>query len=58
MTRIFVATACLFVILAGIKAATSLVVPFLPRDPYLAILLAPLFIAMKQKGFPARWPWA
>jgi len=49
MTRAFVIVACLVVILAGIKASASLVVPFLLAI-FLAILLAPPFLGMKRKG--------
>jgi predicted PurR-regulated permease PerM len=52
MTRVFVIGACLVVILAGIKVSASLVVPFL-LAVFLAILLAPPFVSMKQKGMPS-----
>jgi predicted PurR-regulated permease PerM len=51
MTRAFVIVACLVVILAGIKAAASLVVPFL-LAVFLSILFAPPFLGMRRKGVP------
>lgn len=51
MTRVFVIIACLVVILAGIKASASLVVPFL-LAVFLSILFAPPFLAMKRLGVP------
>jgi predicted PurR-regulated permease PerM len=51
MTRAFIIIACVVVILAGIKASASLVVPFL-LAVFLAILLAPPFLGMKRKGMP------
>jgi predicted PurR-regulated permease PerM len=44
--------ASLVVILAGIKAASSLVVPFL-LAVFLAIVLAPPFVAMQKRGIPS-----
>lgn len=49
MTRVLIIIACLVVILAGIKVSAPLVVPFL-LAVFLAILLAPPFLAMKRKG--------
>lgn len=51
MTRALIIAACLTVILAGLKAAATLVVPFL-LAAFLAILLAPPFTFMKRKGMP------
>ena len=51
MTRALIITACLVVILAGLKAAATLVVPFL-LAAFLAIILAPPFAYMKRKGIP------
>ena len=51
MMRALIVIACLVVILAGAKAASSLIVPFL-LAAFLAVLLAPPFIIMKQKGLP------
>ncbi len=51
MVRVCVISACLVVILAGIKVSASLVVPFL-LAVFLAILLAPPFLNMKRKGMP------
>ena len=51
MTRVLIIAACLTVILAGLKAASTLVVPFL-LAAFLAILLAPPFTFMKRKGMP------
>lgn len=52
MTRAFIISACLVVVFAGIKASASLVVPFL-LAMFLAILLAPPYIMMKNRGVPA-----
>lgn len=51
MTRALVIVACLIVILAGLNAATAIVVPFL-LAAFLGIILAPPFAYMKQKGMP------
>ncbi len=51
MTRALIIVACLVVILAGLKASSTLVVPFL-LAAFLAILLAPPFAILKQKGMP------
>ena len=51
MTRALIIIACLVVILAGLKAAAALVVPFL-LAAFLGIILAPPFAYMKQKGIP------
>lgn len=51
MTRALIITACLVVILAGLKAAAELAVPFL-LAAFLTILLAPPFSYMKQRGIP------
>ena len=51
MTRALIIAACLTVILAGLKAASTLVVPFL-LAAFLAILLAPPFTFMRRKGMP------
>lgn len=51
MTRALIVVACLVVILAGLKAAAALAVPFL-LAAFLAIILAPPFAYMKQRGVP------
>jgi predicted PurR-regulated permease PerM len=51
MTRALIILASFVVILAGIKAASSLVVPFLLAI-FLAIVLAPPFVAMQKRGIP------
>jgi len=51
MLRALIITACLIVILAGLKVAASLVVPFL-LAVFLAVLLAPAFLGMKHAGLP------
>ena len=51
MARALIVTACLVVILAGLKAAATLVVPFLLAT-FLGIILAPPFTFMKRKGVP------
>jgi AI-2 transport protein TqsA len=51
MTRALIIVACLVVILAGLKASSTLVVPFL-LAAFLAILLAPPFAILKQNGMP------
>lgn len=51
MTRTLIIVACLVVILAGLKAASTLVVPFL-LAAFLVILLAPPFAILKRKGMP------
>ena len=51
MTRALIVAASLIVILAGLKAAAALVVPFLLAG-FLAIVLAPPFAYMKRKGIP------
>ncbi len=51
MTRALIIIACLVVILAGLKAAATLAVPFL-LAAFLGIILAPPFAYMKQKGIP------
>jgi predicted PurR-regulated permease PerM len=51
MTRALIVIACLVVILAGLKAAATLAVPFL-LAAFLAIVLTPPFAYMKQKGIP------
>lgn len=52
MTRAFLICASLVVIFAGVKAAATLVVPFLLAI-FLAIVFAPPYIIMKRKGVPA-----
>lgn len=52
MLRALITTASLVVILAGIKVAASLVVPFL-LAVFLAVLTAPAFLGMKRVGLPA-----
>ncbi len=52
MTRTIFVLASLVVVLAGIKAASSLVVPFL-LAVFLAILLAPPFISLQRRGVPS-----
>jgi len=52
MLRALVITACLVVILAGIKVAASLIVPFL-LAVFLAVLLSPAYVGMKRLGLPA-----
>ena len=49
MTRALIITACLIVLFAGIKAAATLIVPFL-LAVFLGIILAPPFAYMKHKG--------
>ena len=51
MTRALIITACLVVIFAGLKAAATLVVPFL-LAAFLAIVLSPPYGYMKRKGMP------
>ena len=51
MTRALIVIACLVVILAGLKAAAALAIPFL-LAAFLAINLAPPFAYMKKKGLP------
>ena len=51
MTRILIVTACLVVIFAGIKAAASLVVPFL-LAVFLTIVLSPPYLGLKRIGMP------
>ena len=51
MTRGLVILASLIVILAGLKAASSLVVPFL-LAAFLVILFAPPFLTMERYGAP------
>lgn len=52
MLRALIITASLVVILAGIKVAATLVVPFL-LAVFLAVLTAPAFLNMKRAGLPA-----
>ena len=52
MMRALIVIACLVVILAGAKSASSLIVPFL-LAAFLAILLAPPFVIMKKRGIPS-----
>lgn len=51
MTRALIATAALVIIFAGIKAAASLVVPFL-LAVFLTIILSPPFLSLKRRGLP------
>lgn len=51
MSRTFVILACLVIILAGIKVAAPLVVPFL-LSLFLAIILAPPFFRLQKLGLP------
>ena len=51
MTRVLIIIACLVVIFAGIKAASSLVVPFL-LAVFLTIILSPPFLGLKRLGLP------
>ena len=51
MTRALIVIACFVVILAGLKAAAALAIPFL-LAAFLAINLAPPFAYMKKKGLP------
>lgn len=52
MIRALIAAACLVIILAGIKVSASLVAPFL-FAVFLAILLTPPYLRLKQFGLPA-----
>jgi len=52
MTQALIIVACLVVILAGVKASASLLVPFL-LAAFLTILLARPFISMRDKGIPS-----
>lgn len=52
MMRALIVTSCLVVILAGLKVAASLVVPFL-LALFLAVILAPAYIGMKRAGLPS-----
>ncbi len=49
MTRFFIIFACIVVVLAGLKAASSLVVPFLLAT-FLAVLLSPPFVTLRGHG--------
>ncbi|MDJ0684901.1 MAG: AI-2E family transporter [Alphaproteobacteria bacterium] len=52
MTRGIVALAGVVVILAGVKAASSIIVPFLFAG-FLAVTLARPFLAMRERGIPS-----
>jgi len=43
--------AAVVIVLAGVKAASVIIVPFL-LALFLAIILAPLFLWLKKKGMP------
>ena len=49
MNRVLLDMACFVIIVAGLKAASSLVVPFL-LALFLAIILSPPFLAMQRRG--------
>jgi len=51
MARAIIVLASLVILLAGIKVASALIVPFL-LAAFLAILLSPPFIAMQNRGVP------
>lgn len=52
MFRSLITVACLIIIFAGLKIASSLVVPFL-LSVFLTILLSPAFFRLKNAGLPS-----
>ncbi len=51
-SRLLVGAACFVIIVAGIKAAASLLIPFL-LAVFLAIILTPLYFSMMKFGLPS-----
>ncbi len=51
-TRVLVMAACFTIVVAGMKAAASILVPFL-LAVFIAVISAPLFLALRRKNVPA-----